>query len=149
MQKKELSAEDILYMTDELNNFKGGMTENYVHVQLTINGYHTYCWESDRGAEIDFIIQREGRLIPIEVKSADNTRAKSLKISMQHSVYKKTGVTQASCLRHTAHYNKIILCSSQILRISSGHKLAWTSPTWALSSKSIHSLDWPIPPPIV
>lgn len=76
-------------MTDELNNFKGGMTENYVHVQLTINGYHTYCWESDRGAEIDFIIQREGRLIPIEVKSADNTRAKSLKISMQHSVYKK------------------------------------------------------------
>lgn len=27
------------------------------------------------GAEIDFVIQRDGQLIPIEVKSADNTRA--------------------------------------------------------------------------
>jgi len=58
------------------------MAENYVHVQLTINGYQTCYWESKRGAEIDFIIQREGRLIPIEVKSADNTRAKSLKVYM-------------------------------------------------------------------
>lgn len=34
------------------------------------------------GAEIDFIIQRDGHLIPIEVKSADNTRAKSLRVYM-------------------------------------------------------------------
>ena len=63
-------------------NFKGGMTENYVNVQLAINGYNTYYWESERGAEIDFVIQRDGQLIPIEVKSADNTRAKSLKVYM-------------------------------------------------------------------
>lgn len=81
--KKELIANDILYMVDELNEFKGGMTENYVNVQLTINGYRTYYWESERGAEIDFVIQRDGKLIPIEVKSADNTRAKSLKIYME------------------------------------------------------------------
>lgn len=80
--KKELSAEDILYMVEELNDFKGGMTENYVNVQLSINGYSTYYWESGRGAEIDFVIQRNGELIPIEVKSADNTRAKSLKVYM-------------------------------------------------------------------
>ena len=78
--KKDLTANDILYMVEELNDFKGGMTENYVDIQLTINGYRTYYWESPRGAEIDFIIQREGQLIPIEVKSADNTRAKSLKV---------------------------------------------------------------------
>ena len=77
MYPKDLAANDILYMADELNDFKGGMTENYVNVQLTINGYKTYYWESERGAEIDFIIQRDGHLIPIEVKSADNTRAKS------------------------------------------------------------------------
>ena len=41
-----------------------------------------YYWKSARGAEIDFVIQREGKLIPIEVKSADNTRAKSLKVYM-------------------------------------------------------------------
>ena len=80
--KKDLAANDILYMVEEINDFKGGMAENYVNVQLTINGYNTYYWESERGAEIDFIIQRDGRLIPIEVKSADNTRAKSLKVYM-------------------------------------------------------------------
>ena len=78
--KKDLVANDILYMVEELNDFKGGMVENYVNVQLTINSYRTYYWESDRGAEIDFVIQRDGQLIPIEVKSADNTRAKSLKL---------------------------------------------------------------------
>ena len=45
-------------MVDELNDFKGGMTENYVNVQLLINGYNTYYWQSERGAEIDFVIQR-------------------------------------------------------------------------------------------
>lgn len=78
--KKNLVADDILYMVEEINDYKGGMVENYVNVQLTINGYQTYYWESARGAEIDFIIQRNGRLIPIEVKAADNTKAKSLKV---------------------------------------------------------------------
>lgn len=80
--KKDLLPNDIIYMFEELNDFKGGMAENYVHVQLTINGYKTYYWESKRGAEIDFVIQREGRIIPIEVKSADNTKAKSLNVYM-------------------------------------------------------------------
>lgn len=80
--KKDLVANDILYMVEDINDFKGGMTENYVNVQLTINGYNNYYWESARGAEIDFIIQRDGQIIPIEVKSADNTRAKSLKVYM-------------------------------------------------------------------
>lgn len=81
--KKDLAANDILYMVEEINDFKGGMAENYVNVQLTINGYKTYYWESERGAEVDFIVQREGKLIPIEVKSADNTKAKSLKVYME------------------------------------------------------------------
>lgn len=80
--KKDLHASDILYMSDELDDFKGGMAENYVNIQLLINEYKTYYWESERGAEVDFIIQREGKLIPVEVKSADNTRAKSLKMYM-------------------------------------------------------------------
>lgn len=81
--KKDLAANDVLYMVEELEDFKGGMTENYVNVQLTIGGYTTYYWESERGAEVDFVIQRDGQLIPVEVKSADNTRAKSLKVYME------------------------------------------------------------------
>ena len=52
--------------------------ENYVCCQLTANEYKSYYWMSDRGAEVDFIIQRNGYVIPIEVKSAENTKAKSL-----------------------------------------------------------------------
>ena len=78
--KKELIAEDILFLNTELDGFKGGMTENYVCGQLIMNGYTCYYWMSDRGAEVDFVIQREGKIIPIEVKSADNTKAKSLTI---------------------------------------------------------------------
>lgn len=56
--------------------------DNYVNSQLISNGYKTYYWMSERGAEIDFIIQRDGKIIPIEVKSADNTKAKSLRVYM-------------------------------------------------------------------
>jgi predicted AAA+ superfamily ATPase len=78
--KKDIVAEDVLYLSDELDDFKGGMVENYVCCQLTANGYKSYYWTSDRGAEVDFIIQRNGKIVPIEVKSADNTKAKSLNV---------------------------------------------------------------------
>lgn len=84
--KKDLAPSDILFMGEDVNDFKGGMVENYVNVHLTANGYRTYYWNSERGAEIDFVIQRDGHLVPIEVKSADNTKAKSLRIYMD--IYK-------------------------------------------------------------
>ena len=76
--KKEVVAEDILYLSGGLDDFKGGMVENYICNQLVCNGYQAYYWLSDRGAEVDFVIQRGRGIIPIEVKSADNTKAKSL-----------------------------------------------------------------------
>jgi len=79
--KKEIIPEDILYLSDELNDFKGGMTENYVNIHLNINLYTQYFWRNDKGtAEIDFIVTKEGKIIPIEVKSSNNTRSKSLDI---------------------------------------------------------------------
>lgn len=105
--KKDLAPNDIIYMVDELNDFKGGMTENYVNVQLTVNEYNTYYWESERGAEIDFIIQREGQLIPIEVKSADNTRAKSLKLYMD--TYKPAYAIKLSSKNFAFEDNKKIV----------------------------------------
>lgn len=82
--KKEIIPEDILYLSKELNDFKGGMTENYVNIHLNINGYTQYYWKAQRGTgEVDFIIMREGKIIPVEVKSADNTRAKSLETYMK------------------------------------------------------------------
>lgn len=105
--KKDLVADDVLYMVEELNDFKGGMAENYVNLQLTISGYNTYYWESERGAEVDFIIQREGQLIPIEVKSADNTRAKSLRLYMD--TYKPAYAIKVSAKNFTFQDNKKIV----------------------------------------
>jgi predicted AAA+ superfamily ATPase len=78
--KKDVIAEDVLYQSDDLADFKGGMTENFVCGQLVANSYPCYYWMSERGAEVDFVIQREGKVIPIEVKSAENTKAKSLTV---------------------------------------------------------------------
>jgi predicted AAA+ superfamily ATPase len=76
--KKDVIPEDILFLTHELDDFKGGLAENYVCSQLTASGHVSYYWSSDRGAEVDFVIQRDGKFIPVEVKAADNTKAKSL-----------------------------------------------------------------------
>lgn len=46
--KKDIVPEDMLYLSDELNEFKGGMVENYVCCQLVVNGYNSYYWLSDR-----------------------------------------------------------------------------------------------------
>jgi predicted AAA+ superfamily ATPase len=81
--KKDVVPEDVLFLSDELDDFKGGMVENYVCCQLTATGYTCYYWTSDRSAEVDFIIQRKGSIVPIEVKSADNTKSKSLGIYIQ------------------------------------------------------------------
>ncbi|MFP3156476.1 ATP-binding protein [Lachnospiraceae bacterium ZAX-1] len=76
---KNIVPEDILYESPDLNEFKGGMTENYVCQQLTTSKHILYTWHSEGIAEIDFIYQdAKGKLIPVEVKSADNTQAKSL-----------------------------------------------------------------------
>lgn len=80
--KKNIVAEDVLYLSRKLDDFKSGLVENYVYCQLTANEYKSYYWTSERGAEVDFIIQRDGKIIPIEVKSADNTKAKSLNVYM-------------------------------------------------------------------
>lgn len=47
---------------------------------LTAGGYHLYYWSSESpAAEIDFLIQKEGNIIPVEVKSGEHVNAKSLK----------------------------------------------------------------------
>ena len=65
------------------NTFMGGITENYVATALTANGYELFYWESDASAEVDFVIVKNGDVIPIEVKTGDNTRSYSLNSYMK------------------------------------------------------------------
>ena len=60
----------------------GPLTEHYVANELRIKGYDAYYWESDGKAEIDFIIQKETEIVPIEVKSSIRTKSRSLDLYM-------------------------------------------------------------------
>lgn len=60
--------------------YKGALSENYVAQALSAGGHDLYYWTSDSPtAEVDFVIQKEGKAIPIEVKYDENVHAKSLK----------------------------------------------------------------------
>ena len=76
--KNEIAPNDILFGLPEINDFKGGIAENYVNIHLNANGYKAYYWETLSYSEIDFLINKNNSIIPIEVKSEDNTRSKSL-----------------------------------------------------------------------
>jgi len=75
---QDIHYEDILADNPLFDNFKGGLTENYVFNQLTINGLALYYWNSGSQAEIDFITRLGEDVIPIEVKATVNTRSRSL-----------------------------------------------------------------------
>lgn len=77
--QKDIRAEDIFFMEEELADFKGGMTENYVNTQLVRAGFKSYFWRNDKGTkEVDFVISLKGKLIPVEVKSGEHVTAVSL-----------------------------------------------------------------------
>jgi predicted AAA+ superfamily ATPase len=70
----------ILLNGDQLfNEFKGSMTEQFV-LQSLIQQVGLNYWSNDTGsAEVDFIFEKNNQIIPLEVKSAENLRSKSLK----------------------------------------------------------------------
>lgn len=64
--------------------YRGSLTENYIAQALRTNGYDLYYWTSDSpAAEVGFVIQQRGHVIPIEVKSGEHVRAKSLQHYMK------------------------------------------------------------------
>ncbi len=58
--------------------FKGALTENYVLQSLIPQFEVTPKYWSDNNYEIDFIVQKDNEVIPIEVKAETNTKSKSL-----------------------------------------------------------------------
>jgi len=75
---QDIYYEDILGENNLFDNFKGGLTENYVFNQLTCNRLPLYYWTSGSQAEVDFITRIGDDIIPIEVKSKINNRSRSL-----------------------------------------------------------------------
>ena len=78
--KVGIPANNVIHDLNISDKMRGMLAENYVAQELTVRGITPYYWASDNQAEVDFVIQKEEYVIPIEVKSADNVRAKSLGI---------------------------------------------------------------------
>lgn len=63
------------------SEFKGALTENYVLCELiSLNGNIPKYWKSANTAEVDFVMQVEERIVPVEVKASTNLKARSLRI---------------------------------------------------------------------
>lgn len=71
-----LSYQELMHQTFE---YKGYIAENFVQNELRIGRYPTYAWEENT-AEIEFLYKTgTAEIVPVEVKSGKQTKAKSLK----------------------------------------------------------------------
>ena len=77
--RANVSVDTILNEGEKYVNYKGAVAENYVNNELVVQGKSPFFWRSNNTAEIDFMYEKDNEFYPVEVKSADNTQAKSYK----------------------------------------------------------------------
>ena len=75
-QYEEGTAKDIIM--EKAGAQKGAIYENIIAQMLAANGFPLYFYKPTQTLELDFIIRFEDSVVPIEVKSGDNVRSKSL-----------------------------------------------------------------------
>jgi predicted AAA+ superfamily ATPase len=76
-----LDSGSVISGSKVFTEFKGALTEQFVCQQLISDcRLQPFYWsaENSRG-EIDFLVQAEGKIYPIEVKAEENLRSKSLR----------------------------------------------------------------------
>lgn len=80
----DIAASLVLSGDHCMDGFKGALTENYIMQALVTAGIQPYYWTLQQNAELDFVFQdRQGNIIPLEAKSAEHVRAKSLGMFMK------------------------------------------------------------------
>jgi hypothetical protein len=78
--KGNLSAKTLLEGNRIFTEFKGALTEQFVAQELSAHGIELYYYStSNSSGEIDFIVQQDDFIIPIEVKAEENLKAQSLR----------------------------------------------------------------------
>lgn len=78
-----LDSETIVNGNRIFTEFKGALTEQYVLQQLILRHQPYYFAKPNSQQEIDFLIQKAGKIIPIEVKAEENLKAKSLRLFVE------------------------------------------------------------------
>lgn len=77
-------SEKIILNKDQiLIEYKGALTEQFVCQELVIHN-DVFYWTADNAtAEVDFILQKDQDILPVEVKAEENLKAKSLKVFVE------------------------------------------------------------------
>lgn len=77
----ELDLKSLLEESLIFEEFKGSLTEQFVFQELIASqNIKPYYWSAENGtAEVDFVFQYKGYIIPLEVKAAENLQSKSLR----------------------------------------------------------------------
>jgi predicted AAA+ superfamily ATPase len=81
--KSGMAQQTILSSVEEDNGFLGALSENYVAQALTVNGHSLFYWKNDNTAELDFVLQIDGKVIPVEVKKGSRTKSVSMNMFMK------------------------------------------------------------------
>jgi len=85
---------------DELLAGAGPVAENFIGQEILACGPATeriqlhYWARQKRGAsaEVDYVVERKGRILPVEVKSGNSNRVKSLKMLMESKPHIRKGI---------------------------------------------------------
>lgn len=80
-------AQSLLDGNALFSDFKGALTEQYVLQQLLVkSSLSVYYWSSENSrGELDFLLQDEEKIIPVEVKAEENLQSKSLKTFVERN----------------------------------------------------------------
>ena len=108
-----LSAKIILEGNRLFEEFKGALTEQYVLQQLIVHPENDiFYWTAENAtAELDFLIQTEEMIIPLEVKAEENLHAKSLKIFVNKYGIKHAVRTSMADFRKQEWLTNFPLCN--------------------------------------
>ena len=104
-----LSASAVLEPDRLFTEFRGSLTEQYAAMQLfTAFGSTPYYWTNGGGtAEVDFVVQRERDIIPIEIKATRNLKSKSLRVFQDK--YEPDLAVRSSLVPYARHGNLVDL----------------------------------------
>lgn len=82
----DVPASQIMIGENIFKEYKGAFTEVYVESQMATTGIPVYYHSVERSRiELDFVIQLNDNVYPVEVKAEENVKAKSMRIFIENN----------------------------------------------------------------
>jgi predicted AAA+ superfamily ATPase len=95
------------YLDFDFSSYKGYIAENFVAQELVAAGYQNlFCWEG-RTSEVEFLIEVDNQIMPVEVKSGHITKSKSLTVYEERYQPKHSFILSGNNIRHSGQRSYI------------------------------------------